>query len=90
MAGSDGRKGRVGVQHPAHAGMAEIQRLALVVISLLRHRDGVANADLLEGPVPFQNGGANGLPVSQRNAAINDEADGFAEDRPAAAAEATA
>ncbi len=77
VAGPDGAEHRLGVHHPAHRGVAEVQRVEVRVVALLLHDDGVAEADALEGLVPFQDRRAHRLAVGQRHVAVDPEGDGL-------------
>ena len=75
--GPDGAEHRVGVHHPAHRGVAEVERVEGGVVGLLLHDDGVAEADLLERLVPLHDGRAHRLAVGQRHVAVDPEGDGL-------------
>ena len=77
VAGADGAEDGLRVHHPAHACGAKVQGVELGVVGLLLHLDGVADADFLEGPVPFQDAASHGLTVGQRHVAVDPEGDGL-------------
>ena len=77
VAGADGAECRVGVHHPSHRGVAEVEGVEVGVFRLLLDHQRATDANFLEGTVPFQNGRTHRLAVGQRHIAVDPEGDGL-------------
>ena len=69
MARPDGTESRRGVRHPAHR-CARIQRVEICVVGPHLDLDRVLETDALEGLVPLQDAGRDGVAVLQRNCRV--------------------